>query len=266
MKLRKRTLRFVAEKSDDDKSTDGVRRNARSLRRRAVEVMNYRILQKMLLIGVAIGSAVLMIFYAFVLVYNRTGRFSVTIDNPTANYAITLSETPDFAIRSAVLTNDQQVTITNMCGEEIPANVDGVNGAHNGKNYLAYTFYCKNVGDIATSMNYELTLNNVTNHIDEAIRVRVYVEGEKTDYAKTRSDGTGKEDHYCDRAFAGEYIACQGVIDKVEPSEYIRFTIVIWLEGHDEDCIDRLANGQVKFDMTINAKPPVEREQTENNG
>ena len=175
MKLRKRTLRFVSDKNNDDGNAGGQRRSALALRRRAVEVMNYRLLRKLILIGVAIGSAVLMIGYSFTLLYNRTGRFSVSIDNPSVNFAITLSETPDFITRSSRLTNDQQVTITNICGEEILPNVDNVDGAHNEKNYLAYTFYCKNVGELTASLNYEITFNNVTNGIDEAMRVRVYV-------------------------------------------------------------------------------------------
>lgn len=258
MKLRKRTLRFVADKSKDEGNAGGQRRSSPVFRRRAAEVMNYRILRKILLIGISIGASALLIFYSFTLLYDRTGRFSVSIENPSTGFAITLSETPDFTTRSSRLTNDQQVTITNICGEDILPNVDGVNGAHNGANYLAYTFYCKNVGESAISMHYELTFNNVTNHIDEAMRVRVYVNGEKTDYAKTRSDGMGDESEFCDLPFVGNYLVCKDVINSVESDANVKFTVVIWLEGHDEDCTDSVINGQIKFDMNIEAKAPVE--------
>ncbi len=260
MKLRKRTLRFVADKNNDEGSAGGTRRVAHTLRRRATEVMNYRILRKMILIGISIGAAVLMIFYSFALLYNRTGRFSVAIENPSTEFAITLCETPDFNTRSSRLTNDQQVSITNISGGDLPSNVDNVNGKHNGENYLAYTFYCKNVGTAIASMHYELTFNNVTNDIDEAIRVRLYVNGEKTDYAKTKSgvDGTsGKEERFCDKEFFGTYSVCKDIINIVQPDEYIKFTVVIWLEGDDKDCVDSVINGKIKFDMNIEAKPPV---------
>ena len=258
MKLRKRTLRFVADKSSDDANANGQRRSKPALRRRASEVMNFRVIKRLILIGVAIGTAFLMMAYSFSLLYNRTGRFSVAIDNPDATFAITLCETPDFNTRSSRLTNDQQVAISNICGDIIPANVDSINGAHNGENYLAYTFYCKNVGSVATAMYYELTFNNVTNHLDEAMRVRLYVDGVYKDYAKARSDGGGKETHYCDESFAGVYLVCADTVARVEVGDYVRFTAVVWLEGDDEDCTDSVINGKIKFDMNIEALPTTE--------
>lgn len=267
MKLRKRTLRFVSDPNTSD-PTDGKKRKISVLRRSASEVMNYRLARKIVLIGVAIGIAILLIAYAFVLLYNRTGRFSVAVDNPDATFSITLSETSDFKMRSSRLTNDQQVRITNICGDSLPKNINNIDGQHNGENYLAYTFYCKNVGAVATAMHYEMTFNNVTNHIDECMRVRIYVTKENeeerfTDYAKTRSDGQGKEGHYCDKSFRGKYLVCREAVEYVVPQEYVKFTVVIWVEGDDPDCTDAVVNGMIKFDMSIEAKPAVE---TESNG
>ena len=255
MKLRKRTQLFV-------RSADGVKRTGRKLpftllRRSAMEVMNYRILRKFIVIGVVIASVGLMIGYAFVLMYDRTGRFSVSVENMSETFAITLCETPDFKTRSSRLVNDQQVKINNICGDSLPANVDEIDGEHNGDNYLAYTFYCKNVGTADASLNYQLTFNNVTNHVDECARVRVYVNGEPTDYAKTQSNGKGPEEHYCDQAFAGNYTVCYGYVNNVRVEEYAKFTVVIWVEGDDADCNDSVINGKIKFDMTIEAKPVV---------
>lgn len=258
MKLRKRTLDYVADQTTNEPIPEGKKRKGSLLRRGAAEIMNYRIIRKFILIGVAIGTVVMMISYAFVLLYNRTGRFSVAVDNPDATYAITLCEHADFRTKSSRLTNDQQVTISNLCGEALPKNIDQVDGEHNGDHYLAYTFYCKNIGTGKTAMHYELTFNNVTNHIDECIRVRVYVNGEKTDYAKTRSDGGGKEPHLCDESFAGKYTVCAKTIDNVALNEYVRFTVVIWVEGDDPDCNDSVVHGKIKFDMQIEARPIIE--------
>ena len=256
MKLRKRTQLFV-------RSADGVKRTGRKLpftllRRSAMEVMNYRILRKFLLIGVVIAAVGLMIGYAFVLLYDRTGRFSASVENMTETFAITLCETPDFKTQSSRLVNDQQVHVNNICGSILPANIDEIDGEHNGENYLAYTFYCKNVGSADASLNYEITFNNVTNNVDEAARVRVYVNGVPTDYAKTRSDGQGPETHFCDHAFAGKYTVCYGYVNNVRVNEYAKFTVVIWVEGDDTDCNDSVVNGKIKFDMTIEAKPVVQ--------
>ncbi|MCR4726532.1 MAG: hypothetical protein K5753_04865 [Clostridia bacterium] len=255
MKLRNRTLKYAADKDvEDAASTTGRKRRITILRRNAAEVMHYRILKKILLIFVAIGFTGLMVGYSFVLLYNRTGRFSVAVDNPDASYSITLSESPDFRSRSSRLVCDQQVKITNICGAGLPKNIDNVDGQHNGDNHLAYTFYCKNVSRTPVAMAYEMTFNNVTNNIDECMRVRLYVNGTPTDYAKTRSDGTGKEDHFCDRPFAGKYVVCRDAIDYVLPEEYVKFTVVIWVEGDDTDCNDSIVNGKIKFDMEIEGR------------
>ena len=258
MKLRKRTLDYVADQTTNEPIPEGKKRKGSLLRRGAAEIMNYRIIRKFILIGVAIGTVVMMISYAFVLLYNRTGRFSVAVDNPDTTYAITLCEHADFRTKSSRLTNDQQVTISNLCGEALPKNIDQVDGEHNGDHYLAYTFYCKNIGTGKTALHYEVTFNNVTNHIDECIRVRVYVNGEKTDYAKTRSDGGGIEPHLCDESFAGKYTVCAKTIDDVALDEYVRFTVVIWVEGDDPDCNDSVVHGKIKFDMQIEARPIIE--------
>ncbi len=258
MKLRKRTMDYVADQSTNEPAPTSKKRSASILRRSAAEVMAYRVIRKFILIGVTIGVVAMMISYAFVRLYDRTGRFSVMVDNPDTTYAVTLCEHADFRTKSSRLTNDQQVTISNLCGEALPKNIDQVDGEHNGDHYLAYTFYCKNIGSGKESMTYEITFNNVTNNIDECIRVRVYVNGVYTDYAKTRSDGGGKEPHLCDKSFAGKYVVCHEEIPEVAYDEYVRFTVVIWVEGDDPDCNDSVVHGKIKFDMQIEAKAIIE--------
>ena len=69
--------------------------------------MNYRLIRRIILTSIVIGSAILLIGYAFVLIYNRTGKFSVAVDNSDVDYAITLSEEPEFKTRSSLLSNNK---------------------------------------------------------------------------------------------------------------------------------------------------------------
>ena len=43
----------------------------------------------------------------------------------------------------------------------------------------------------------------------------------------------------------------QGRINGFEPEEITKFTVVIWIEGNDPDCIDWLVGGQLKVDMLM---------------
>ena len=40
-------------------------------------------------------------------------------------------------------------------------------------------------------------------------------------------------------------------IDAFEPGEITKFTVVIWIEGNDPDCIDWLIGGKLKVDMVM---------------
>ena len=249
----------------------GRKESRADIRRGATEVMNYRLLRKIILLAISIIIVILLIGYAFVLIYNRTGRFTVSIQNPDPTFALTLCEHDDFESRSSVLMNDQEVRMTNICGNTLPKNINQIDAEHNGKNYLAYTFYCKNVGTSESSLHYEMTFNNVTNRIDECVRVRLYVTSvvgsheihnvntEYSDFAKTRSDGQGPETHYCDKAFSGNYVVIYDYVNNVEVGDIVKYTVVIWVEGDDQDCNDSVINGSIKFDMQIEAKPPVDK-------
>ena len=72
----------------------------------------------------------------------------------------------------------------------IPENIDTeADGAHNGNNYIAYTFYVENNGNENLTYWSELVIDDVIRNADEAIRVMVFRNGEKTVYAKLNSNG-----------------------------------------------------------------------------
>ena len=243
----------------------GGKQTSAFLRRNAAEVMHYRIAKKIILISVAIVFALLMVLYGFALIYDRTGRFTVMVKNTDKEYNITLSEKPDFPTYKSVLTNDNgdnylsndnKVRLDNISGANLPKNIDEIDGDHSGDNYLAFTFYCKSLHSTPCSLEYEVNFNNVTNGLDECIRVRLYVNGEKTDYAKTRSDGGGKETVFCDKSFANVGTVCYGLVNNVPANDKVKFTIVVWIEGNDVDCNDSVINGSIKLSMSITARDP----------
>ena len=38
----------------------------------------------------------------------------------------------------------------------------------------------------------------------------------------------------------------------LSPEEYDKFTIVVWLEGDDPDCVNKIIGGEIKLHMEIN--------------
>lgn len=223
------------------------------LRRTAKEVKQYRIMKKILCTAGILIIVVLAIFFVAASFYQNTGSFTVSVNKfEMAKYGLTLSENANMAYQTSMLNTNIEESMTNIAEEMLPANLDNADGstdgAHNGTNYIAYTFYLKNAGDVAVSYEYTIITSNVTNGLDEAIRIRLYVNGTSVTYAKAKSDGTPE---WNTTPFYSVTQVANGRVDSFEPNNITRFTIVIWIEGSDPECQDWLIGGKMKIDMMM---------------
>ena len=227
------------------------RRVGVSLRRTAVEFKNYRRLMRLLPILIGIAILILILGYVLSVLYMKFGAFTVKVNKFDHNeYALTLSESPGFEAHSSRLNAEISETVTNIDGNTIPDWVDNVDGEHNGENYVAYTFYCSNAGAKTVTYNYDMYIANMTYEVEQAVRVRLYVNGEYTDYAYARTDGV-KGPEPGTTAFQSGNTIVKKDIQHFKPGDYTKFTVVIWLEGNDPDCVDKIIGGEFKVDMAI---------------
>ncbi len=233
----------------NDKDKEQALRDVLHIRRTAKEVKRYTILMRVTgLIAVAL-VALIAIGYAIAYFYNKYGSFTIKVNKyDMVNQGLSLSETPEFEKTVSVLTADIVYDMTNISGEDIPDNIDKINGNHNGKNYIAYTFYVHNSGKDTVTYEGDLTIENVTKNVDEAIRVALYTNGEKTVYGKTKSSGSGKESD-CDQEFLTSAQVMHTKVTDFEPGATNKYTVVIWLEGNDPDCVDDIIGGVIKMQM-----------------
>ncbi|SCW53232.1 hypothetical protein [Eubacterium ruminantium] len=224
------------------------------LRRTAKEVKKHVIITRVMALLTGILIAIVAVAYAISYFYDKFGSFTVKVNKyDMAKQGLCLSETPEYEHANAKLNADIVYDMTNISGMDIPANVDMVNGSHNGPNYIAYTFYLINSGDDTLSYEGELHIDNVTKGVDEAIRVSVYKNGEKTVYGKTKSNGSGKEKD-CDKEFLSSTAVMRTESEGFKPKDRDKYTVVIWLEGNDPDCIDKIIGGTIKFTMIFKIK------------
>ena len=220
------------------------------LRRTAAEVKKYRTLLRIIPIATGCAVLALAIVYTITAFYTKYGSFTVTVNKfDNVKYALTLSETPDFTETVGRLNCKASEEITNIDGSTLPLDIDMINGEHNGDNYVAYTFYCKNAGEEAVTYEYQVYIANMTLNIEKAVRVRLYVNGEYTDYARTKTDGTGPEPGTTE--FLSESVIARQQIANFNPGDVTKYTIVIWLEGNDPECIDNILGGEFKIDMSM---------------
>ena len=122
---------------------------------------------------------------------------------------------------------------------------DEGDGAHNGQNYIAYTFYLENEGPEVMDYWMECTIDDVIRNVDEAVRIMVILNGEKTVYAKPMLlTGEAEEDT---EKFYSSKIPVLRERKSFSPNDIYKYTIVVWIEGDDPDCQDNLIGGEIKM-------------------
>ncbi len=226
-------------------------KKARRLARTAAEAKRYKLQVRGIRLAFSALVVLVLLAYIISLLYSQFGSFTVTVNKFDANrFHLTLSETPDFSHQTVRLNARAAEDVTNISGDTIPADVDMQNGVHNGDNYIAYTFFLKNVGQEKLNYSYEVYIVNVEANVDKAIRIRVYVNGIPTTYARTRTDGLGPEPGTVE--FRSPRSIVLEEIHDFETGDVTKFTVVIWLEGPDPDCVDDLMGGSIKVDMNVN--------------
>ncbi len=222
------------------------------LRRTAREVKSYKVWMRILSASLAAITALLGIVYVWAVLYKKTGSFTVSVNKyDRTQYGLVLSEARDMSYATSYLNARIVEDITNIAGESLPKNIDMIDGEHNGENHIAYTFYLQNGGEVPLTYEYSLDVSNITNDLDEAIRIRLYINGEPETFAKTKSNGEGAEPGTTE--FYSANIVTQGREKDFQPKEQTKYTVVIWIEGNDPDCVDWLIGGEIKVEMHFSA-------------
>lgn len=221
------------------------------LRRTAKEVKRHTVLMRVLGLLAIILILIVAIAYGISYFYDKFGSFTVKVNKyDMVKQGLSLSEAPEYDKSISVLNADIVYDMTNISGEDLPDNIDKVNGSHNGDNFIAYTFYLINSGDDTLTYTGEMLIENVTKNVDEAVRVAVYKNGVKTVYGKTKSNGSGKESD-CDSEFLTSSVVMRTSTEGFKAKDKDKYTVVIWLEGNDPDCIDDIIGGTLKLSMSF---------------
>lgn len=195
--------------------------------------------------------AVIGILFIAAFAQEKMGNFTINLNRlELYRKGISIADNGDFDGATARLVANTVQDATNISIDDIPADVDGVDGGHNGKNYMAYTYYVRNAGKEDLGYIASITLDSCAKGAEKAVRIAVYQNGERIVYAAPADDG-GTEDG-CEN-FLSDKIVCQYENKDFLVGNVDRYTIVIWMEGDDPDCVDAIIGGSVQFSMSIDA-------------
>ena len=200
------------------------------------------------LLGMLLLVAVLFIF-AFM--QEKMGNFTINLNRlELYRKGISIEDNGDFDGATARLTASTVEDATNISIDDLPEDIDDLDGSHNGKNYMAYTYYVRNAGKEDLGYKASITLDSCAKGAEKAVRVAVWRNGERVVYAAPATDGG--EENGC-KNFKSDDVVCTYTEKKFLVGNVDRYTIVIWMEGDDPECVDSIIGGSVEFSMKIDA-------------
>lgn len=262
---------FNKSKQDDIIKNKKIR--AASKRRTATTVIIIFLICALLLTGAAWGTI------AFI----DANSMRVVVEKNNVG-DISISKTADFSSPSTVLKMNGPEDISNITYDWILKDeVLGKEGDHHGDNYIAYSFFLKNVSDSDILFKSSIMLNYVSKDIERAVRIVVIEDEEKaTCYAVTRSDGSPEYIAYdtdsketqkplplgdsrldellgtnvttpfsTDEPKDNNVLVFESADTFLAVEEVKKFTVLIWLEGSDSDCVDSIIGAKVNFEYNF---------------
>lgn len=191
-----------------------------------------------------------IIYFLLYIVYSKT-NFIISLDQNKENKKnIFLSETGEYQDLKIELQAKSLDYMDNISINWINKDVDTEkNGSHNGNNYIAYSFYVINYGIETVNYWYEVSIEELEKEVDDAIRIMIFKNGEKTVYAKKNKTTLKPEKDT--KEFYSDSLAVLEEVENFKSGDKDRYTIVIWLEGDDPDCIDKIIGGKIKLRMNF---------------
>lgn len=181
--------------------------------------------------------------------------------------------------------NDYSYNNGKYLGSELPDDIAKYDGEHsiyvtNGRMYyFSFSFWLVNNSSRAVDVDMRMNIDSITVgsnksdiHIDEAVRVmviedepllsenkyRIYKKAERNEEnEKLLEDNIAYGTH---NTYEFENDSCifnrEGYLGykNLAAGDTLRFTIVIWLEGHDAECIDPIKSESLKMSIDFTGK------------
>ena len=225
-------------------------------------------MRKIVLIGLSAILLSFLLFFIIASIREFTGSFTINLNYKETEGGFSLYDNAAFNNPTTRLSPDPlkkamtNITLPDLDLGGIDASIGG--SRHGSVNpsesaYLAYTFFIKNNLPEAHAYETRINLVDAAKGVEEAVRLIIikdkltyYSPGNErisTVYGKqNKSDGC--LDVFCDESFLD---VRRGTVihfdSELKPGEVHKYTIVMYLEGEDPECVDDIKGGMIKFNM-----------------
>ena len=141
-------------------------------------------------------SMLLLVAILFIAAFmqEKMGNFTINLDRlELYRRGISIADNGGFKDATARLKAATVQDATNISINDLPENLDDIEGSHNGKNYMAYTYFVRNAGKEDLGYVASITLDSCSKGAEDAVRIAVWRNGERVVYAEPSKDGTPEE-------------------------------------------------------------------------
>lgn len=220
---------------------------------KAEKIYRGKLLSRVIKMGLLILLLFFSLLYLVLYVVNSNGYFTIKLDkNLKAERHILLSSDSEFSAETVEIKVKGLEYMDNITESWIPMDeVIKKEGDNSGDNYIAYTYFIKNDGEQKVDYKSKIDIESVIKNVDDAVRVAVFTNGEKKVYAKKAKNGKEEPNTI---AFLSNHLIMEQERNGLEPGQMDRYTILVWLEGKDPECIDDIIGGEMKMSMVITEK------------
>ncbi len=219
--------------------------------RKLLKVVRYLARSNKAALTAGILTIVVGVMFGIAFMQEHMGQFTINLNRVDMwRRAISMSETADFANPTSRLVVNTIRRTTNIAGDDIPWDeVDAGDGDKSGKDYICYSFYIRNGGiedveSLATDMKMEYKSKGAEN----AIRLAIIRDGVRTVYATPAKDG-GAEPNTV--PFKDDRYVMEEAVENFKVDDVHKYTIVMWIDGDDPECVDDIIGGSVRFSMSF---------------
>jgi hypothetical protein len=220
-------------------------------------------LKKISWLTVAMTGILLVILTGLSIYGNSVGDLVITVDELTVR-ALALSETGEFGSDATTLLAAEGIKdVRDSTYSFIPEDIregNGIKSDYENNFWFGYSFYVKNMSDVSVGYSGTFKFEQRTKGIDSAVRIMVLVDDEPpVIFARPKADGTPEILVANGNSIKKGYKTIPFTEDEVEVYRndaamvglIQKFTIIIWLEGWDSDCVDDIVGGQLEGSMTF---------------
>lgn len=197
------------------------------------------------------------VLFALSFMQENMGNFTINLNRlELFRRGVAIADNGDFNNATARLAADAVDNGTNIAADDLPDNLDNIDGSHNGKNYVAYTFYIRNAGKTDLGYSAKLKVVSASKGVEKAARVRVYRNGEPTTYAAATADGSPEPNT---EPFASKDVVTTISHKNFRVGDVDKYTVVIWLDGDDPECVDKIIGVRWSLALTLIRPRPTTR-------